>query len=89
MDGVRVRVRVRVRGRVQGRNRVREPLPYLGRRVTGLGRRLEEPVHLGIYKLQCIWVVGSISSAYGRVHLAWVYTWAQWGPRLGTGTCGQ
>ena len=53
MDGVRVRVRVRVRGRgrgrVKGRDRVREALPRLGRRVIGLGRRLEEPVHLWAY----------------------------------------
>ena len=57
MDGVRVRVRVRVRGRVKGRDRVKEALPYLGRRVIGLGRRLEEPVHLWAY-ICCVYGLG-------------------------------
>ena len=38
-DSVTVRVTVRVR--------VRAALPHLGGRVIGLGRRLEELVHLG------------------------------------------
>ena len=75
LDGVRVRVRVRVRGRVKGRDRVKEALPHLGRRVIGLGRRLEEPVHLGIYKLKCIWAVGSMQHIWACAP-GYSYTWA-------------